>query len=67
MKLTKLIPLILIPLFLVGCENKANNSSSQEQEQSLISLAHTNISLPEDKTFQLTVTVDDSLKDMFFF
>ncbi len=67
MKLTKLIPLILIPLFLVGCENKAKNSSSQEQEQSLISLSHTNISLPEDKTFQLTVTVDDSLKDNLVF
>lgn len=62
----KLIPLLLIPLTIVAC-NKNSSSSEQQEEQSLISLSHTSITLSEDKTFQLTATVDDSLKGKLLF
>ena len=62
----KLIPLLLIPLTIVAC-NKNSSSSEQQEEQSLISLSHTSITLSEDKTFQLSATVDDSLKGKLLF
>lgn len=59
-----LLPLLFIPLILSGCKNKP---SSSEQEQNMISLSETSITLSEDKTYQLAVNVDDSLKNYLVF
>lgn len=59
-----LLPLLFIPLILSGCKNKP---SSSEQEQNMISLSETSITLSEDKTYQLVVNVDDSLKNYLVF
>lgn len=59
-----LLPLLFIPLILSGCKNKP---SSSEQEQNMISLSETSITLSEDKTHQLVVNVDDSLKNYLMF
>ena len=67
MKFMKVLPLLIIPFFLLGCKDKTPTSSSSEEEQSLITLSHTAISLPEDRTFQLTVDDDESLKDNLVF
>ena len=57
--------LLFIPLMIGGC--KQNSSSSHEQEPNLISLSETTITLSEDKTHQLVVTIDDSLKNYLVF
>ena len=67
MKFLKVLPLLIIPFFLFGCKENETTSSSSEEEQNLISLSHTSISLPEDRTFQLSVDVDESLKDYLVF
>ena len=67
MRKIRFLPLLIIPFFLFGCHENNTSSSSSEEEQNLISLSHTSISLPEDRTFQLNVEMDESLKDYLVF
>lgn len=68
----KLFLLALIPFFLMGC-NKNNNqssspqSSSEEEIHSLIKLSEASIYIPEDRTYQLGLEIDESLKDYLVF
>ena len=68
----KLFLLAFIPFFLMGC-NKNNNqssspqSSSEEETHSLIKLSETSIYIPEDRTYQLGLEIDESLKDYLVF
>ena len=68
----KLFLLAFIPFFLMGC-NKNNNqssspqSSSEEEIRSLIKLSETSIYIPEDRTYQLGLEIDESLKDYLVF
>ncbi len=68
----KLFLLAFIPFFLMGC-NKNNNqssspqSSSEEEIHSLIKLSETSIYIPEDRTYQLGLEIDESLKDYLVF
>ena len=64
MRITKLLALFVLPLLIGGCQNK---SSSEEPVQNLISLSETSIVLPEDRTHQLELTIDDSLKNYLVF
>jgi hypothetical protein len=62
----KLFLLAFIPFFLMGC-NKNNNqssspqSSSEEEIHSLIKLSEASIYIPEDRTYQLGLEIDESL------
>lgn len=67
MKYIKFLPLFLVPFFLFGCKNANSNSNESSEEVNLISLSHTAISIPEDRTFQLTLEIDESLKDNLVF
>lgn len=67
MKYFKALPLLIIPFFLFGCTKSGGSSSQNEEETSLITLSHTSITLPEDRTFQLTLDIDNSLKNNLIF
>ena len=60
MKFNKILPLFIIPLTIVGC-------SKNKEEKTYVSLSETSITLSEDQTFQLTVSIDDSLKNYLVF
>ena len=61
MKLLRFLTLLIIPLSMIGCSNK------QDAAKTYVSLSHTSITLSEDQTFQLTATIDESLKDYLVF
>ena len=68
----KLFLLAFIPFFLMGCNNNNNQSSSpqsssEEEIHSLIKLSETSIYIPEDRTYQLVLEIDESLKDYLVF
>lgn len=70
MKLLKLIPLLLTPFILLGCNKNNNEGGNEEQKQDekvYLTISHTSIYLSEDKTFQLEITIDDSLKNNLVF
>ena len=61
MKLFKFLPILIIPLSLVSC------NKSGKEEKTYVSLSDTAITLSEDQTYQLTVNIDDSLKNYLVF
>lgn len=60
MKLLRFLTFLILPISLMGC-------SPKEEKKTYLTLSHTSIALPEDRTFQLEVTIDDSLKDYLVF
>ena len=67
MKTLKLLSLILAPLMLFGCKNNTPSQSESGEEFPSIVLSANSIKVAEDRTFQLTATVSDSLKNYLIF
>ena len=61
MKIFKFLPILIIPLSLVSCNKNG------KEEKTYVSLSDTAITLSEDQTYQLTVNIDDSLKNYLVF
>lgn len=64
--------LLLIPFLAFGlfsCKKKGQDvpSSTHSEEKQYITLSTNSVVLPEDRTYQLGVTVDESLKDYLIF
>ena len=68
MKLFRIIPLLLTSFMVFGC-NKNNESAPEEKkdEKVYLTISQTSIYLSEDTTYQLEITVDDSLKNNLVF
>ena len=72
MKRKMFLPFIILSLLtfgMIGCNSNQNTSqsSSQDETKSLISLSDNSISITEEKTYQLSVAVDESLKNNIVF
>lgn len=68
MKLFRIIPLLLTSFMVFGC-NKNNEPAPEEKkdEKVYLTISQTSIYLSEDTTYQLEITVDDSLKNNLVF
>ena len=62
-----LIPLLSLSMFSCKKQGEESNISSPSEERQYISLSTYAITLPEDRAYQLEVTVDESLKDYLIF
>ena len=60
MRFYKVLPILLVPLAIVGC-------SKNKEEKTYLSLSETAITLSEDQTFQLEATIDKSLDGYIVF
>lgn len=68
MKLFKFVTLLFAPLLLLGCKDKSSNQEETKKDEKVyLTLSHTSIYLSEDTSFQLEVTIDDSLKQNLVF
>lgn len=71
MKMKITLPLLFLSILsfgVVGCNNQNSSQESQHEEtKSLITISDNSIYINEEKSYQLSVTVDDSLKNNVVF
>lgn len=67
MKLFKLFPLLFTSLLILGCNKNTSTPEEKKEEKTYLTISHTSIYLSEDTSFQLEITVDDSLKQNLVF